>query len=194
MFKKGDYIVVLKDTSSNNNWENFVLKQTITRETITPILTPAGRNNTDCEYGYSDFKEKDNFWRYATSEEIAEYDRLGKPFDVTTFTPFKLPDNWHILVTEENAEDVLTWRFEDIYNDKDKITFKNHLVGMTINHKGTQYVKGHNPKDDITDPDGHYDFGIEITYEQFKRYVLNKDLHKEDYTYLIELFKKLQIR
>lgn len=104
MFKEGEYIVVLKDTSSYNNWKNFVLKQTITREIITPILTPAGRNNTDCELGYSDFKEKDDVWRYATSEEIAEYDRLGKPYDVTTFKPFKLPDNWHILVTEENAE------------------------------------------------------------------------------------------
>jgi len=194
MFKEGDYIVVLKDTSSDNNWENFVLKQIIDRNSITPILTPLGRNNKDYDHSYSDFKEKDDVWRYATSEEIEEYERLGKPFDVTTFTPFKLPDNWHILVTDENAEDVLTWRFERIYNDKDKITFKNHFVGMTLNHEGTQYEKGHNPKDEVKDSEGHYDFGIEITYEQFKKYVLNQDINKEDYTYLIKLFKKLKIK
>ena len=194
MFKKGDYIVVLRDTSPNNNWKNFVLKQTITREIITLILTPAGQNNTNCVLCYSDFKEKDDVWRYATEEEIEEYERLGKPFDVTTFKPFKLPDNWHIIVTDENAEDVLTWRFQDSYNHSDKITFKNHLVGITINYNGTLYEKGHNSKDDITDPDGYYDFGIEITYEQFKKYVLNQDINKEDYTYLIKLFKKLKIK
>lgn len=192
MFKKGDYIVVLKDSAINNNWENFVLKQIIDRDIITPIITPLGRNNEDCENSYSNFKEKDEVWRYATPKEIEEYDRIGKPFNVTFFQPFILPDNWHIIVTQENAENVLKWRFERIYNDKDKITFKNHFVGMTLNHKGTQYEKGHNPKDDVKDSEGHYDFGIEITYAQFKRHVLNKK--KENYSYLIELFKKLGIK
>lgn len=194
MFKKGDYIVVLKDMAVHNCWQNFILKQYVNNGSILPELIPNVRNNYNCEFSYSNFKEKDDAWRYATPEEIEEYERLGKPFDVTTFTPFKLPDNWHILVTDENAEDVLRWRFERIYNDKDKITFKNHLVGMTINYNGTLYEKGHNSKDDITDPDGHYDFGIEITYEQFKKYVLNQDINKEDYTYLIKLFKKHNIK
>lgn len=194
MFKKGDYIVVLKDMAVHNCWQNFILKQYVNNGSILPELIPNVRNNYNCEFSYSNFKEKDDTWRYATPEEIEEYERLGKPFDVTTFTPFKLPDNWHILVTDENAEDVLTWRFERIYNDKDKITFKNHFVGMTLNHEGTQYEKGHNPKDEVKDSEGHYDFGIEITYEQFKKYVLNQDINKEDYTYLIKLFKKLKIK
>lgn len=87
MFKEGDYIVVLKDSAITNNWENFVLKQTITRDLITPIITPLGRNNEDCEHCYSDFKEKDDVWRYATPEEIQEYDRIGRPFNITTFKP-----------------------------------------------------------------------------------------------------------
>lgn len=194
MFKKGDYIVVLKDSATHNNWENFVLKQIIDRDLITPIITPLGRNNEDCEFGYSDFKEKDDVWRYATPEEIQEYDRIGKPFNVTTFQPFILPDNWHIIVNEENAEDVLTWRFEHAYNEEDKITFENHLVGMTLSYKGTKYEKGHNPKDDIKDPMGRYDFGIKITYEQFKKHVLGINVNKEDYKYLIKLFKKLKIK
>jgi len=194
MFKKGDYIVVLKDMAVHNCWQNFILKQYVNNGSILPELIPNVRNNYNCGFSYSNFKEKDDAWRYATPEEIEEYERLGEPFDVTTFTPFKLPDNWHILVTDENAEDVLTWRFQDSYNHSDKITFKNHLVGITINYNGTLYEKGHNSKDDITDPDGYYDFGIEITYEQFKKYVLNQDINKEDYTYLIKLFKKLKIK
>lgn len=87
MFKKGDYIVVLKDSAITNNWENFVLKQTITRDLITPIITPLGISNEDCEHCYSDFKEKDDVWRYATPEEIQEYDRIGRPFNITTFKP-----------------------------------------------------------------------------------------------------------
>jgi len=153
---------------------------------------PNVRNNYNCEFSYSNFKEKDDAWRYATPEEIEEYERLGKPFDVTTIEKFFLPPNWHIIVTKENAEEVLRWRFEENYLDRDKVIYLDNLVGMTINYDGTLCEKGHNSKDDITDPDEHYDFGI--TYEQFKKYVLNQDINKEDYTYLIKLFKKLKIK
>lgn len=196
MYKKDDYIVCLPepnkcpvDTDSDGGagfLANYCYKVTNTSDYGVHQILWGGNRKESGIYN--------NSVRYADEEEIEEYERLGKPFDVTTFTPFKLPDNWHILVTDENAEDVLTWRFERIYNDKDKITFKNHFVGMTLNHEGTQYEKGHNPKDEVKDSEGHYDFGIEITYEQFKKYVLNQDINKEDYTYLIKLFKKLKIK
>ena len=102
--------------------------------------------------------------------------------------PFILPKNWHIIVTEENAENVLKWRFEESYLSKDKEDFLDNLVGMAKNEYG--YSKGHNLKQDIVGDT--YDFGIEITYAQFKKHVLNKQ--KEDLSYLIELFKKLNIK
>ena len=194
MFNENDYITIVKDSSSNNNWENFVVKQLEDNNNIIPIITPLNRNNSDRAEIYSHFNETYITWRYSTPEEIEEYDRIGKPFNVTTFQPFILPKNWHIFITEENAEDVLTWRFDKTYTNENKITFKNHFVGVTLNNKGTKYEKGHNPKDSIKDPNGYYDFGIEITFEQFKKHVLNKEFHIEDYSYLIEFFKKHKIK
>mgnify|MGYP003602449288 CR=1 FL=1 len=49
--------------------------------------------------------------------------------------------------------------------------------------------EGHNK---ITEIKGwNYDFGQEITYDQFKKYVLKQQ--EEDYSYLIKLFKELNI-
>jgi hypothetical protein len=102
---------------------------------------------------------------------------------------FILPKNWHIIVTEENAEDVLKWRFDKDNEELNKLNYYlDKIVG--VYKEGNIIEKGHNPKDCIkTDT---YDFGIEITYTQFKKYVLNKQ--KEDYSYLIKLFKQLNIK
>lgn len=187
MFKKGDYITIMKDTASTSNWENFVVKQIGTNVNIIPIITPFGRNNSNMVESYSHFSEKDNIWRYSTKEEIEEYDRLGKPFDISKFKPFTLPDKWHIIVTKENAEDVLKWRFGESYEDEDKLKYQDFIVGITLNHGGI-FEKGHNPKNKIKGDS--YDFGIEITYEQFKKHYLNK----ENYEYLIKLLGKLNIK
>ena len=197
MFKKGDYIVTLKvhDWYDDNcAKDNYCFKQRIDSYYINPEIDLKGTKYNGHQVMSSDKSGRLLDWRYATEEEIEEYERFEVPFDVTDYNPFILPKNWHIIVTEENAEDVLKWRFERIYNDKDKITFKNHFVGMTLNREDTQYEKGHNPKDKVKDSEGHYDFGIEITYEQFKKYVLNQDINKEDYTYLVKLFKKHNIK
>lgn len=196
MYKKGEYIVCLSepekcpvDTDIDGGsgfLANFCYRITDISEYAKYQILWGGNNGKSGIYS--------NSVRYATEGEIEEYNRLYESFDTTTLEKFILPDNWHILVTEENAEDVLKWRFEDRYNIEDKIHFENYLVGITLNYNGTVYEKSHNPKDDVKDSEGHYDFGIEITYEQFKRYVLNKEINKEDYSYLIEFFKKLNIK
>ena len=188
MLKKDDYIVVLKDSSPENNWKNFVIKQIKNYNAIMPVVTPLGRDNSDCDQSYSYFTEKDDVWRYATYEEIKEYERIGGPFDTSKFEKFILPKNWHIIVTEENAEDVLKWRFEESFENKYKLEFSDYLVGMTINHSQTKYGKGHNPKYNIKSKNG-YDFGIEITYQQFKEHVLKQNPVK----HLTELLEKLKV-
>lgn len=188
MFKKDDHIVVLKDSSCENNWQNFVVKQIENHNAIMPVITPLGRDNSDCDHSYSNFKEKDDVWRYADEEEIEEYDRLGKPFNVIKFNNFTLPGNWHIVVTEENAEDVLKWRFESSYSYKDKADYSDNLVGIA--KEDNCYHKGHNPKTEIIGDT--YDFGIEITYQQFKKYVLNQSPVK--HKYLTELLEKLKVK
>lgn len=86
-FKKGDYIVPLKDVSISNCWNNFVMKQETDSNIFKPeTLINGSINNTNQAWYSSNFSNKSH-WRYATKEEIIEYDRIGKPYDVTTLKP-----------------------------------------------------------------------------------------------------------
>jgi hypothetical protein len=85
IFKKGDYIVTL-DVNDGINCakNNFCFKQREDGIYIKPEVDLIGsKSNGDC---IMTFDKKDSLkdWRYASPEEIAEYDRLGKPYDVTT--------------------------------------------------------------------------------------------------------------
>ena len=95
MFEKGQYIVVLKDDAYNNNWQGYVFKQKYQCAEIRPEILMDGKINNS--YSYSDFTST-NFWRYATPEEIAEYERLGKPFDVTTIVSVPVNNDYTYLV------------------------------------------------------------------------------------------------
>lgn len=79
MFKKGDYLVYLnKDDSKwlkynhcyihNGKISNYFYTDKCNQNEIT--------SNTKVTF-------LSDLWRYATPEEITEYDRLGKPYDVT---------------------------------------------------------------------------------------------------------------
>ena len=193
MFNEGDYIVILKDDHISNNWQNFIIKQVTKNNSIKPELTPR-KNNYHPEESYSYFTQT-NTWRYATPEEIEEYKRLGIPFNVTRFNNFKLPKNWHVVVTQENIEEVLNWRFKNKVKEYEITNFleSENVVGVTFDSINNNYKKGHNPKSRTKDEEGDYDFGIEITTEQFRKYVLNKQVN-EDYSYLINFFRKLNIK
>lgn len=186
MFNKGDYLVILKDDADTNNWKDFILKQLKDDNSIMPEVTPSGYDNSEEYLSYAKFAEND-LWRYATDNEIEEYQLVGKPFNVIEFNNFTLPKNWHIVVTEENAEDVLKWRFENSYSSKDNQTFLNNIVGICEEEFG--YFKGHNLKTDIIGDT--YNFGIEITFNQFVRYVLNKKIHSN---FLIKFLDKYGIK
>lgn len=88
-FKKGDYIVTLKGEFKRTSCgkENYCFKARETLYYLKPVVDLAGNNsngNNTIKFDKSDKGCTD--WRYATPEEIAEYDRLGKPFDVTTLS------------------------------------------------------------------------------------------------------------
>jgi len=85
-FKQGEYIVTLEindfDTTCAKN--NYCFKQRVTKTNIEPWVDLFGgllNGNNNLTF---DKSERLKDWRYATKEEIAEYDRLGKPYDVTT--------------------------------------------------------------------------------------------------------------
>jgi hypothetical protein len=113
-FKKGDYIVVLRDKSEDSdyiknnhcyihNGENIGFFYTNKDCKGTPV------NTTDISYSDS------STWRYATKEEIDEYNRIGKPYDVSTLIKKEshssdelasLPELWYIPINSDTIETI----------------------------------------------------------------------------------------
>lgn len=85
-FKAGDYIVIkaIKACKKDRCYpDNYCFKQRVDFSYLMTKLDNEGSNSNG--WAAYDFDKKvGNDWRYATKEEIAEYDRLGKPYDVTT--------------------------------------------------------------------------------------------------------------
>jgi hypothetical protein len=85
-------------------------------------------------------------------------------------TAFALPKNWHIIVTPENRGVVSKWRMEHIKNSHTIID-----LGLAVGCCSGSNTRDHNPSTNLVGQ--NYDFGIEITFDQFKQYVL-KDVKK----------------
>lgn len=85
-FKKGDYIVYTEDSDNDGFRFNYCYKQKQNEKYLCPEITDKGSVNNGWSYINI---IKDN-WRYATLKEIAEYDRIGKPYDVTTLNQKEL--------------------------------------------------------------------------------------------------------
>ena len=83
-FKKGDYIVLVTSLFTLYDFSlNFCYKQ---KKNNTYLLSELD-NKGSYVNGYSSCRHDNTgeiTWRYATPEEIVEYDRIGKPYDVTT--------------------------------------------------------------------------------------------------------------
>lgn len=90
MFVKDDYIVLLKGPEDYHYKVNFCYKQRENNSYLSTYLD--SRNSSTNGWTVYDFDKTKELggvktdWRYATKEEIAEYDRLGKPYDVTTLS------------------------------------------------------------------------------------------------------------
>lgn len=93
MFIPGDYIVKLTPTLSNYLLQNNVYIQSISDLCLKTNLDSLGTSTLSSDVRYN----KPYAWRYATLEEIAEYDRLGKPYDVTTIVSVKETDYNYLI-------------------------------------------------------------------------------------------------
>lgn len=80
-FEKGDYIVVLSGRSSTKRMVNNYIYKQFENDSSLWALSNLGEIYQTYDVKFDQSIDK---WRYATTEEIAEYDRLGKPYDVTT--------------------------------------------------------------------------------------------------------------
>jgi len=80
-FYKGDYIVIISGRAGLREIkDNFCYKQLHNKEYLIAELNNLGFR--DSAASCVSFDNTNDKWRYATPEEIAEYDRLGEPFDV----------------------------------------------------------------------------------------------------------------
>jgi len=79
---------------------------------------------------------------------------------------FVLPKYWHVKVTEENAEILSNWKGAELS--------PGQITGIS-KYRNNKPIKGHNPGHIIKSNINSYDFGIEITFEQFQKYVLDKN-------------------
>jgi len=82
---------------------------------------------------------------------------------------FVLPEFWHVLVTDESKPALSEWLFDsklNMYTLKPNV----HIVGV-CKKNGT---KSFNIKEDLIGL--NFNFGEEITFEQFKKYVLKQNI------------------
>ena len=80
---------------------------------------------------------------------------------------FVLPDTWYVVVNKENLDTLSKWMFK---NSNFKLAIGG-IVGKN-NFQGCKNSKGWNETKIIKGK--YYDFGNEITFEQFKKYVLKE--------------------
>lgn len=81
-FKKDDYIVLLKQYGYLTKI-NHIIKQREDNESLCPICDCLGTKQNNYNWGEV-YNYNSNNWRYATKEEIDHYNKIGKPYDVTT--------------------------------------------------------------------------------------------------------------
>jgi hypothetical protein len=119
-FKKGNYIVLLEDTLSNF-FKNYCVKQSKNCSHLHAELTCCGNKNdgsSNTKFDQSGFK-----WRYATPEEAAKYNSIGKPYDVTTLVTKPAVEEWSVGTYCVAMHNGLNWSQTargDIYFIKDK--------------------------------------------------------------------------
>lgn len=112
MFYEGDYIVTLINDGDCGK-VNYCSKQRKDSSSLNPVIDTKGyHHNSNWEFLASD--TSNTKWRYATPEEIAEYERIGKPYDVTTL--HKQPNfvvgkwykynNWYIKYSHTDIDNI----------------------------------------------------------------------------------------
>ena len=86
--------------------------------------------------------------------------------------------NWFCIVTKENRDILSKWRELSSGNSIDI----GKLVGVSYDGDGI-FRKGHNPARSIKGGTGtySYDFGKEITFEQFKEFILKEKSQESIY-------------
>lgn len=118
--------------------------------------------------GYWDFYKKDTCYNIKKSQycKYDYYKALG--FNIISVSEFifKLPEKWCIQITKENREIVKDYFQNKLYTDRDV------SLGYFYHYPALRPPRGHA----LNTKNPNY---IEITFEQFKKYVLKQDKNME---------------
>lgn len=160
MFKKDDYIVCLEGdfTTDGGIRSNVVNKNYIIKQLYELNYLHVYKGLDDCELCNDKFtfdkKKKLKDWRLATKEEIGEYDRLGKPYDVTTLkTNYILPKdlikgNYYVNTWPQGHDYLIKFKkltnenyfyaYETIKESKIFVSDFNNNIGISTFRNATQ--------------------------------------------------------
>ena len=156
MFKKGDYIVTLINDGDCGK-VNYCSKQRIDHIYLHPEKDPNGRKDND--NNTFEFLDKSGWkWRFATKEEGEEYEKHGKPYNVTNIT--------NIVKNNMTIQEYENLKVGDVLND------------YTIIHKYKQLliVESKN-KHDLLDLDKINKLELKVTPKTF----MGLEIKKYDY-------------
>ncbi len=104
----------------------------------------------------------------------------------------EFPKNWYVIVDKNNLNILSKWRFG---NNNSKLSIDD-MTGMVKMNNGTT-EKGHNPEGCFGSDNGSYKYINEISFNDFRKFVLNETIEPEiieDYSYLIKILDKLGIK
>lgn len=140
-FKKGTYVVLLKGASDDEYTLNYCYKILNNSSYLKTVVDNTGSANGWDKHPYN--KSEGNDWRYATKDEAALYEKLGKPYDVTGPTTSKSKEE--SLLEEAKRRYPIGTKVKSAYSIHNN--FKTITEGI---------VKGHNivSPDDISSNDG----------------------------------------
>jgi hypothetical protein len=118
-FKEGDFIVMLEGDFSMTDCgkTNYCFKQRNNKTYINPekdLNDSSTNGNTSLTFNKS---HKLTNWRYATEQEVTEYQRINKPYDVTTLTKVETIEKWSVgsyVVALRDGARCIPWKKGDI--------------------------------------------------------------------------------
>jgi hypothetical protein len=123
-------------------------------------------------YGFDDIVSIHPKLKYFKNNPVKlTLEQWDKIVNKTMKEEFKLPENWWIDVTDDNINILKKWWDCPSYNT-------SHIIGMVKWISSGQIRRGYNLKR-VTKVEGSYDFGKEITIEQFIKYVLKQEVMEE---------------
>ena len=123
MFKKDDYIVLLKG-GTNLNLDKYGYKSNVCYKLKQNYFVTYEDSKGNKYNGWDNCVKPDDplgqnknvdglgtgvAWRYATKEEIAEYNRINKPFDVTTLIQETMESFAILLNSQEELNSCISW-------------------------------------------------------------------------------------